>query len=145
MITRDFEGKDLEVCAELFIEVFNNEPWNDRWTFPLAMNYFNDIINTPGFNGFILEDTDGVKGFVFGTRKKWWSGDVYYLYEMCVQPTNHRTGLGSRLMDDVKKILTRYQYSSVILSTERTYIAARFYEKQGFIESENTRFYYYGL
>lgn len=145
MMTREFTRNDLKACAELFVNVFNRKPWNDQWSVPLAVDYFKDVAHSPGFNGFILEDEHTIDGFVLGTRKKWWSGDIYYLYEMCVTPSKQGKGIGSQLMDYTKQSLIEKGYTSIVLLTERIFPSAQFYEKQGFIESPHTRFYLCGL
>lgn len=145
MMTRSFAEKDIAACAGLFTEVFNSEPWNDRWTVDLAIDYFQDIINTPGFEGFVLENESAIAGFILGTRKKWWSGDIYYLYEMCVNQAFQRKGAGSQLFSDAKASLAQKGFSSIVLLTERTFPAAHFYEKHGFYESPDTRFYFCSL
>ncbi len=150
--------EDISLCSSLFIEVFNREPWNDRWTGQLATEYFEDVFHTPGFEGFLMEavsdldlepDNQSVKsaivGFVIGTRKKWWSGDIYYLYEMCVDESYQGEGIGSKLMEDAKTALVSKGFSSIVLLTERTFPAAHFYKKHGFIESPETRFYFCSL
>ena len=145
MKIRPFEINDLPASADIFIEVFNSEPWNDRWTIQLATEYFQDVIATPGFHGFVFEKEAAIVGFVLGTRKKWWSGDIYYLYEMCVNSTFQGIGIGSQIMAETKKSLINKGFSSIVLLTERTFPSARFYEKHGFLESPDTRFYFCSL
>lgn len=158
MRTRPFVREDISACTTLFIEVFNREPWNDRWTRQLATEYFEDVLYTPGFEGFVMEaDSDlnmnsdnksrkpAIVGFVIGTRKKWWSGDIYYLYEMCVDESYQGEGIGSKLMEEAKVALLEKGFSSIVLLTERTFPAAHFYKKHGFIESPETRFYFCSL
>ncbi|MED4353308.1 GNAT family N-acetyltransferase [Schinkia azotoformans] len=158
MRTRPFVKEDISACTTLFIEVFNREPWNDRWTGQLATEYFEDVLHTPGFEGFVMEvdsdsDSDSynqsgkpvIVGFVIGTRKKWWSGDIYYLYEMCMDESYQGEGIGSKLMEDAKSALVSKGFSSIVLLTERTFPAAHFYQKHGFIESPETRFYFCSL
>jgi ribosomal protein S18 acetylase RimI-like enzyme len=158
MRTRPFVKEDISACTALFTEVFNREPWNDRWTGQLATEYFEDVWNTPGFEGFVVEahkkvegpatcstGSSSIIGFVIGTRKRWWSGDIYYLYEMCVDESYQGEGLGSKLMTEAKAALVDKGFSSIVLLTERTFPAAYFYEKHGFLESPETRFYFCSL
>ncbi|MEC1638702.1 GNAT family N-acetyltransferase [Schinkia azotoformans] len=160
MRIRLFVKEDISACTTLFIEVFNREPWNDCWTGQLATEYFEDVLHTPGFEGFVMEvdsgsdsDSDSynqsgkpaIVGFVIGTRKKWWSGDIYYLYEMCMDESYQGEGIGSKLMEDAKSALVSKGFSSIVLLTERTFPAAHFYQKHGFIESPETRFYFCSL
>jgi len=147
MKTRPFFKDDIPACAALFLNVFNREPWNDQWTIQLAVEYIEDVMNTPGFVGLVMEDSRKreIIGFVIGARKKWWNGDIFYLYEMCVGQAYQGKGIGKQLMEDTKTSLFQNGFSAIVLLTERTFPSAHFYEKQGFIESPDTRFYYCGL
>lgn len=146
MITRPFAKADIRACTDMFINVFNREPWNDRWTLALAVEYFQDVMNTPGFEGFVIEAEDSkIVGFVIGARKKWWSGDIYYLYEMCVDEAYQEKGIGTKLMDAAKIRLMEKGYTAIVLLTERTFPSASFYKKQGFIETSEIRFYFCSL
>lgn len=70
MTIRTYTCEDFQRCVELFINVFNQEPWNDNWSNEYAEQYLKDFINTPGFKGIVFEDGSIIKGFIF-------SGSVY--------------------------------------------------------------------
>lgn len=44
----------LEQSIELYIKVFNSEPWNGTWSYEVAKERLFDLINTPKFLGFSL-------------------------------------------------------------------------------------------
>lgn len=73
--------QDFYACVDLFMNVFNNAPWNDAWTQGVAEPYLRDYITTPGFNGYIAEEERKIKGFLMGIRKKWWNGDEFFINE----------------------------------------------------------------
>lgn len=41
----------LDELAELFMGVFNDEPWNDKWDLSLAKERLKDMMDMPGFMG----------------------------------------------------------------------------------------------
>ncbi|MEW5323804.1 hypothetical protein V2J23_17295 [Geobacillus thermoleovorans] len=43
---------NLEQCIELYIKVFNSEPWNESWTYETAKERLTDLLHTPKFTGF---------------------------------------------------------------------------------------------
>lgn len=62
-----------------------------------------DIVNTPGFKGYVTEDDSQIVGLVLGHRKRWWRGDIYYLNEMCVSLNRQGEGIGTAMMKFVKE------------------------------------------
>ncbi|MBD2678570.1 MULTISPECIES: hypothetical protein [Nostoc] len=64
-----FTTEYLERCAYLYVEVFNSEPWNEQWSFTTARTRLFEIINTPGFVGFVFKQ-DELLGFLAGYCKQ---------------------------------------------------------------------------
>lgn len=44
MIIRTFEEQDIEHSINLFMEVFNQAPWNNQWTQEVTADLFHDFI-----------------------------------------------------------------------------------------------------
>lgn len=143
--TREFQEADFELCVNLYIKVFNDEPWNDKWTCKKAKGYLGDMVNTPGFEGFVIMKDFNIVGFIFGYRKQWWEGDIFFLHEMCIDTSVQGKGFGTILMDYAKNYLILNEFSTISLITERLFPAAAFYMKQGFEESKETRLFNYIL
>lgn len=134
-----FEENDLIACTETFIKVFNGEPWNDEWTFTKAQTYLLDFYNTPGFLGILAVENKEVIGFLFGVQRTWWSGNEFYIHEMCVEPQRQNKGIGKLLLDYLIKSLEN-NISSIALLTDRGIPAEAFYKKYGFAEIERLIF-----
>ena len=133
------EENDLIKCTETFIKVFNDEPWNDEWTFPKAQKYLLDFYNAPGFLGVIALDNKEVIGFIFGVQRTWWSGNEFYIHEMCVESQHQNKGIGKSLLDHLIKLLGN-DISNITLLTDRGIPAEDFYKKNGFEEIERLIF-----
>lgn len=73
MIVRPYEAADLHKCTVLFIDVFNQAPWNDQWNPETAEQYLDDFTLSPGFRGFVAEDGEQIRGFAVGVCRRWWS------------------------------------------------------------------------
>jgi hypothetical protein len=70
-ITR-YKEENLNEIVDLFIEVFEKEPWNDNWpSKEKAKNYLLDIINTPGFKGYLKFRENELIGVLFGNIIQW--------------------------------------------------------------------------
>ena len=133
------EQNDLIQCTEMFIKVFNDDPWNDEWTFSKAQKYLLDFYNTPGFLGVLALENKEVIGFIFGVHRTWWSGNEFYIHEMCVESQHQNRGIGKLLLDYLIKSLGN-NISNITLLTDRGIPAEAFYKKNGFREIERLVF-----
>ena len=94
--------------SKLFFEIFTSKPWFDKWkSISQVKDYLLDIINTPNFRGFILIDKNHIVGFALGNIKKWYSGNEFYISEMCIKSDKQRKGLGSILIKNIEKIILK--------------------------------------
>ncbi|MFF2482754.1 GNAT family N-acetyltransferase [Paenibacillus sp. NPDC058071] len=125
---------DFERCISLFIEVFNSEPWNDKWSREKAERYLNDYIHAPGFKGIVAEEEGTINGFIFGISKRWWSADEFFIHEMCVRSATQRTGIGTRMFNYLDQMLKEEAIENITLLTDRGVPAEAFYIKNGFKE-----------
>ncbi len=135
MDIREYQPSDFEACARLYVEVFNAEPWKDQWTSEKAAAYLGDLAGVPGFEGTVIESSNGITGFLFGYKVRWWSSDQFVIKEMCVEGGLQRQGIGSRLLSNLKARLKRSGYSQVSLLTSRLAWQANFFRKNGFREN----------
>lgn len=133
------EENDLIQCTETFIKVFNGEPWNDEWTFTKAQKYLLDFYNTPGFLGGLAIENKELIGFILGVHRTWWSGNEFYIHEMCVESQHQNKGIGKSLLDYLIKSLDN-NISNMTLLTDRGIPAEAFYKKNGFEEIERLVF-----
>ncbi|MEO4052819.1 GNAT family N-acetyltransferase [Solibacillus sp. CAU 1738] len=131
---------DLTKCTSTFIEVFNDEPWNDEWTFTKAKKYLLDFYNTPGFLGVLAVENEEIIGFIFGVHRIWWSGDEFFINEMCVKLQHQNKGIGRLLLNHLITELDNSNISNITLLTDRGIPAEEFYKKSGFEEIERLIF-----
>lgn len=134
MNIREYEPNDLVQCLHLFIDVFNKEPWNEKWSMDRAELYLQNYINTPGFIGVLSEQDETVDGFIFGVSKPLWSGDEFFINEMCVRTDRHRSGTGTKMLQYLERILIKDGITDIALLTNRNIPAEQFYLKNGFEE-----------
>lgn len=141
MNIRKFNNNDLEKCLVLFIDVFGSEPWNDKWTKERARSYLSDFIATPGFIGIVAESNNSeMIGMILGSRRQWWSGDEYFINEMCVAHHSQNTGVGSAMFKLLEETLSSKGIKDIALLTDRGVPAEEFYRKNGFNEVERIMF-----
>jgi GNAT superfamily N-acetyltransferase len=121
----------LAPAVEVFIEVFNAEPWNDRWTIDTATKRLSDLMSVPGFEGAALLVGGTLTAFAGGYRQRWWDGsDHFYLAEMAVRSENQRSGYGTRLLATFLDGLHGVTQDYLLTATDSP--AAIFYHRAGF-------------
>lgn len=128
--------EDISSCAKIFCEVFNNPPWNENWVLSSAIPRLKETFEHPGFFGLKADSDSKIVGFVMGYTETWHEKKHYYLKEMCVIPEKQRRGIGSSLLDELKKHLIYRQGSNIYLLTLRDSQAQSFYAKNGFYVSD---------
>ena len=99
---RKFEQSDLEPCTEIFMLAYNNETWQNSWTFEKASEYLKDITDFKKFIGFTLLVNGSVKGAILCREKTWWNNNEIYVEEMFVSPDVQRQGYGTALLNTVE-------------------------------------------
>ncbi|MEH2086365.1 GNAT family N-acetyltransferase [Nostoc sp.] len=134
-----FTTEYLDKCAHLYVEVFNGKPWNEQWTFETARTRLFEIINTPGFVGFVFKQ-DELLGFVAGYCKQGQKSKSFYLEEICVQPYKQHQGIGTKLLNQLMDTLTVMKVTGVYLLTKKDGQAEAFYTKHGYQRSQQMIF-----
>jgi aminoglycoside 6'-N-acetyltransferase I len=127
------ESEDLlKKCSALSVEVYNNEPWNDKWTEKKALERLACFYNSPNFIGFVSIDRNEITGCILGNIEPFYSGDYFYLKEMFVKKSGQRKGTGTNLLNKLKETLNEKNINSVILFTSKYMFPLGFYQKNGF-------------
>lgn len=130
-----FTTDHLDKCANLYVKVFNGEPWNEQWTIETARLRLFEILNTPGFIGFVLQQ-DELLGFVAGYCEQVQKGKGFYLKEICTRSDRQRQGIGTKLLNQLMNSLTAMEVTAIYLVTMKDGQAEAFYSKNGYQRSE---------
>ncbi|WP_432665723.1 GNAT family N-acetyltransferase [Wukongibacter baidiensis] len=130
----NIEDKDLKECARLYVNVFNAEPWNDKWTIETAYNRLHDIYVSPKFAGIKYVEEGIIKGAVFGNCEQWYEGMHFNIREMFVTNELQGKGIGSKMLKSLEERIQEFGVNTIILFTEKNCHTDRFYRKNGFNE-----------
>jgi N-acetylglutamate synthase-like GNAT family acetyltransferase len=126
----------LGQCAELFITVFNDEPWRENWSSIAVLTRLQEIYNTPGFYGVVAAQDGKLLGFAMGYIEQWDKEKVFYLKEMCVKTQLQGRGIGTTILETLEDELSQMGVNKVYLLTARNSSAEAFYNKRGFYVSQ---------
>lgn len=127
----------IEQCIELYISVFNSDPWNETWTYTSAKERLTDLLDTPKFLGFLLYEKDNLIGFIAGNSKKSYAGLTFYLAELCINNRIQGKGYGTKLLLSLEEELQKRDIQNIYLLTANGGAAETFYLKNGYETNEN--------
>ncbi|MBU3144080.1 GNAT family N-acetyltransferase [Clostridium sp. CF012] len=128
------KDQDILKCSELYIKVFNAEPWNDKWTLETAHKRLNDIYISPNFEGALYVEGGQVKGAIFGNYEQFYDGIHYNLREMFISNELQGQGIGSKLINELEERLKGMGVTTIILFTSKGNKTSKFYLKNNFAE-----------
>ena len=132
MKIRKIEEKDLHVLSDLFVSVFNSEPWNESWSKEWAYERLHIIFMSYRFHGYVAEKEDIPVGAIF-SRIGSYMGDLELeIMENFVTYDEQRKGVGSALMAELKLQAKKEGVVCFVLQTDKTTFAKDFYLKYGF-------------
>ncbi|HEY9836370.1 MAG TPA: GNAT family N-acetyltransferase [Vampirovibrionales bacterium] len=122
----------LDKCAEVLMEAYNGEPWNDKWTKEKALEKLTCFYNSPKFLGWMAIRENDVVGACLGNIEPYYIGDYFHLKEMFVSVHSQRQGIGSQLMAALKTHLESINIKTIILLTSQEAFTFDFYQKTDF-------------
>lgn len=138
---RPFKPEDLDACADLYVRVFAEPPWNEVWRPEEARDHLAHTVGTPGFVGLVaVDENERIVGMVTGSCRTNAAGRFALLDDMFVDVPLRSQGIGHRLMDELKQQLKSNGCLGVGLLAQRTSRAAEFYRRYGFQEDPDVRF-----
>jgi len=128
---KEFSCADFQKCCELYLQVFNGPPWNDKWTNDTVSTYLRELLDHKRFLGYTLWDSDLLIGVVFCHLKKFYRGDEIFIDEMYISTDHQHKGHGTALMNEVEEFARKNSCISITLLTGIGKPAYNFYEKFG--------------
>ncbi|MGM9988213.1 MAG: GNAT family N-acetyltransferase [Bacillaceae bacterium] len=130
--TNSIENDHIVKCSELYIDVFNAEPWNDKWTLETAYKRLNDIYTSPNFEGVLYVVDGQVKGAILGNCEQFYEGIHYNLREMFISNELQATEIGTKMLQELEQKLREIGVTTIILFTSKGNETSDFYLKNNF-------------
>ena len=127
----------IKEIAEIYVDAFNSEPWNDKWTTYSASKRISQMINCEGFDGLVAYEDDKLIGMILGNHEYYYDAMVFQIKEFCVDIKVKGTGIGAKLLDKFISRLKIKGIDRIILLTSRTDKTEGFYKKYGFESFED--------
>ena len=137
MTTEDFGG-----CARELMKAFQEEPWNEDWTYEQAYTRIDEIMSARVSRGYVVYEGDVVVSMLCGRIMTYLDFKELWVDEFSVNPDYQRQGIGTKMMSFVREELKKEQekISYIVLNTEKGYPSVKFYEANGFKADESLVF-----
>ncbi|MDQ0971260.1 aminoglycoside 6'-N-acetyltransferase I [Neobacillus niacini] len=132
---------DHEEMKKLFLDVFSNEPWFDKWNKEQLDLYMKDLTENHNSLSFaIFDENEKLIGCSLGYIFNWWEGREYFIKEFFISREIQSQGVGSIFLTLLNDRLRVENVQHITLATEKTVPAYHFYQKNGFSVLENSAF-----
>ncbi|APF24766.1 GNAT family N-acetyltransferase [Clostridium butyricum] len=128
---------NIKEVTELFIECFNNPPWNDKWDYLTASRRLTDIVNTPGYFGMSYYQEEKLVGIIMGRSEQYYDGEHFQILEFCISTDVQGKGYGRKLLNEFINELRNRNITNIYLLTLHGKSTEGFYRRNGFISSED--------
>ena len=134
----DMELSHVAEYADLFVSVFNAEPWNDSWTKETAQTRIENMMKTGTFIGKALYADNDLKGIIWGQKEQYYNGTHFQIQEFCVKTSEQNKGYGNTLLKALEKTLSEIGVKNIYLITSKGEKTTEgYYAKRGFSTSGN--------
>lgn len=140
MEIRRLSTEDIEDVKSAILCIFSAEPWNDVWSESQLNAYVIELIDNKNSLPFGLYDDERIIGISLGRLKHWCEGTEYWIDEFGIMPEKQSKGLGREFLNKIEFLLKEDGIDTIVLLTERTVPAYRFYKRNGFAESTEQAF-----
>lgn len=141
IIFRPMEPSDFDGCAKELMLAFGQEPWNEKWTYSQALSRIEELMSASVSRGYVAMDGDMVVSMMCGRLMTYLDCMDYRIDEFSVHPEYQRMGIGSLMMDYVKReISSEARTVCITLVTEKGFPSVAFYEKNGLKQDDNSVF-----
>lgn len=136
MTIQPLTENDLENCAKVFVQTYNQAPWNYHWQFNDAVNYLTEYYSSTQFKGFLLYDDDVFAGAMFAHTKTWWTGAQLYIDELFIAPNSQKKGYGKALMNYAEQYARDNGLRTITLMTHKFMPSMKFYEGIDYVHAQ---------
>ncbi len=128
VITQD----KLSQYAELFVKVFNEEPWFDHWTIETATKRLEEMMSNPCTKGLACYINNELVGVILGRKEQYYDGVHFQIQEFYISNSTQGMGIGTALLERFKEELIKEGITQIYLMTLKGERTEGFYNKKGF-------------
>ena len=139
MNIRNCEKADLIAYAELFVEVFSEPPYNEKWSIRDAKAYIKRFWRIEPESCLVAEKDGGTEGVLLGFSYPWQNRKDFTVQELFVRKKARRQGIARALIGCVLEDFPIDTAVSLVVNEKAD--AAIFYERLGLSQNKQNKFY----
>ena len=139
-VIRRMTSADLKGAVRLFIRVYREPPYRERWARPDAAAYVRRVFELDRTACFVATAAGGIRGVIIGYPYPYHGNRMFNIHELFVDRRFRRKGIAKALLraamggEKMETVFTMFAH--------RQAPAMGFYKKHGFRQHENYRFYF---
>jgi len=122
----------LYEISNIYIQIFNNNPWNEKWTKDIAYKRLKMFYDSDQFIGTYIETNNQIIGFLFGHKEYYSDSQIFLIDEIGVIKEYNNQKIGTKLIDNLISNLKIINISQMYAITTRDNSTNLFYEKNNF-------------
>ena len=126
--------------ANLLVNTFNLEPWNESWTHKMAKERISGLIFNPMAIAYAAIQDNELIACLIGYKTNYMLSKEFYIEEFFVSTYFQNKGYGTAILEFIESDLEREGVVSLTLLTEHGFPSEKFYEKNGFIQNKHLVF-----
>lgn len=135
---RELNLSKLDEVIPMFIETFNEEPWNDKWTGEITKKRLTQMLNCQGAYGLVAYLNNEVVGMILGNHEYYYTGMQFVIKEFCVNNKLKGKGIGTKLLNEFEKRLKDRGIKEIVLTTLRNEKTEGYYKSRGYSETQES-------
>lgn len=137
MTIRKLSNSDINLCSEILIEAYSQEPYNEKFDKVYALEYIKQKYEVCKNTSFVAEVEGRVIGFIFWQISSWGDGKQAVLEEIVVRFSHQGKGVGTELFKYSDNIIKKLGIKSSMLWAKKDSNIIRFHQKNGFAIAED--------
>lgn len=135
---RELNLSRLDEVIPMFIETFNEEPWNDKWTEEITKKRLTQMLNCEGAYGLVAYLNNEVVGMILGNHEYYYTGMQFVIKEFCVNNKLKGKGIGTKLLNEFEEKLKSKGIKEIVLTTLRNEKTEGYYKNRGYGEIQES-------
>lgn len=139
-IKQIFEKEEINKVLDLFIQVFSEEPYYEKWTKKLAFKRLSEIYNLGKEFCLYIEEKNEVIGMIFCQTQTWEDGMHIIIEDTAVHPRFRNKGVGEHLVTKLEELARKRGIVSIDLLTNTKSKAVDFWTKNNYKQNGYIQF-----
>ena len=132
---------DIIEVTNIFINVYAESPWNEKWSYDNAFRRIKDLFNITNNVSVVCIVDNKIVGAIIAILIPWLTGYQLEVREFFIIKNLQDKGIGSAMLNQLSSYCNTNKEVEIVLYTKRDSRLQYFYEKNGFQAKDDTIYY----